>query len=223
MTAEDRKASEILEKAINIIAPKIFLAEIEMTYLRSDGSQAKYKMILKHKNYKYSLVNFLEPEREKDRQVLRIEENLWSYMPKTKKIVQVSFDSDFMGGDFSNQDIVRLNLLEDYTPELIKETENQYILDLSPNGKGFSYAKIRFWIRKKDNMPLQAYYFSRNGSPLKKLIYKDLKDFDGFTRPSVYEMTNLAENTKTYMIFVSFKKLETLPETTFYKENMGKY
>lgn len=215
-------AREILEKTLAIISPEVFEAQLNMTYLRSDGTTAKYAVILKNKRYTRSLVTFEEPEREKGRQVLRIDDNLWTYLPKTKKVVSVSFDADFMGGDFSNQDIVRLNLLEDYSPKLTKETANQYILDLTSVGKGFTYAQIRFWIRKGDFMPLQAYYFSRNGNPLKKLIYKQLKNFKGFLRPAIYEMTNLAENTKTYLEFTSFSKLNTMSDAVFYKENLGK-
>lgn len=219
----EEKAKDILKKTIDHISPEFFQAEIEMTYLRADGTNAKYAMILKNKKYTRSHVTFIAPEREKNRQTLRIDDNLWSYMPKTNKVVQMSFDADFMGGDFSNQDIVRLNLLEDYTPALIKETDSQYILDLSPNNKGFLYAKIRYWVRKKDNMPLQAYFFSRAGNPLRKLEYKQLKNYSGFIRPSVYEMTNLAENTKTFLTFTSFKKMENLPDSLFYKENLGKF
>jgi len=220
--ADEKKAGLIIEKALQITSPNYFQAEIAMEYLRADGSVSQYRMLLKNKNYTRSHISFLTPEREKGRQVLRIEENLWVYMPKTRKVVQISFDSDFMGGDFANQDIVRLNLLEDYEAVLAKETDSQYIVDLTSKGKGFAYAKIRYWVRKKDNMPLQIYYFSRSGNALKKMVYKELKNFHGIIRPAVYEMTNLAENTKTILTFVSFRKMSTLPDASFYKENLGK-
>ena len=71
-----------------------------------------------------TFIRIKSPAKDKGIATLRIENEMWNYLPKTNKVIKVPpsmMMSSWMGSDFTNDDLVReFSLFEDYSYEMIR-------------------------------------------------------------------------------------------------------
>ena len=63
-----------------------------------------------------SLFKILKPKKEKGLSTLRVDKNVWNYMPKVKRVVKIPssmMSSSWMGSHFTNDDLVRESRMAD--------------------------------------------------------------------------------------------------------------
>ena len=64
------------------------------------------------------LIKILKPKKEKDLATLRVDNNVWNYMPKVKKVIKIPssmMSSSWMGSHFTNDDLVKQSrMVKDY-------------------------------------------------------------------------------------------------------------
>jgi outer membrane lipoprotein-sorting protein len=217
-----KDASKIIIEVEKILSLTDIKSEQLMTVYRKDGTVRPYEMRVLTSGKDKSFAEILSPPREKGRQVLKLGETVWSYLPSVKKSIRVSGRGAFMGGDFENNDVLRLNLAGDYTSEIIEEVSDQYVLGLKGKNLSLSYAKIKMWIRKDDFQPLKQEYFTISDKMIKSTFYQDIKDFSGLKRPSKMVMQNaLYPKQKTVLEIKSFESGVKNPSKTFRRSNLG--
>lgn len=185
MAAED--ANAIVKKADLIRAPEGSY-EFSATIVSSDGGAKKsengYKVSVK--DLDHSLVEFVSPASEKGKSLLMIGEDLWIYLPKVKKPVRIPLNQRLVG-DVSNGDMARANFANDYEATLAGEEtvggKACYVLDLVAKSPSKTYNKIKYWVAKADNKPVQATYFTVSGKALKTCSFEDFRQEAGAMRP----------------------------------------
>ena len=128
--AVDKDASRIVTEVEKILSMIDIKSEQLMTVYRKDGTQRPYKIQVMTSGKDKSFAEILSPPREKGRQVLKLGDIVWSYLPSVKKSIRISGRGSFMGGDFENNDVLRLDLVGDYTSEIIEDLNDQYVLGL---------------------------------------------------------------------------------------------
>ena len=142
-------------------------------------------------------------------------------MPSVKKSIRVSGRGSFMGGDFENNDVFRLNLVGDYTHEIIEELPDQYVLKLKGRDLSLAYAQIKLWVRKNDLQPLKQEYYTISGELIKTTLYQDIKDYNGLKRPSKLVMQSALDvKQKTILEMVTFEWDVEKSTTRFQKSNL---
>ncbi len=52
---------------------------------------------------------FLQPDSEKGRSTLRLDENMWLYLPEVGKPIRITSMQSVVGGVFNNSDIMQLD------------------------------------------------------------------------------------------------------------------
>ena len=66
-----------------------------------------------------TLIKVLKPKKEKDLATLRVDNNVWNYMPKVKRVIKIPssmMSSSWMGSHFTNDDLVKQSrMTENYT------------------------------------------------------------------------------------------------------------
>ncbi len=216
--------NEIVAKADLIRAPKGSY-EFEATVTTYEGTERKsengYKVYVK--DLDHSLVEFRVPASEKGKSLLMVEEDLWIYLPKVKKPVRIPLQQRLVG-DVSNGDMARANFSNDYTATLAGEEKVEgkdvYVLDLVAKSPKKTYNKIRYWVSKSDNRPVQAEYFTVSGQSLKTVAFEDFRSEAGAVRPMrlVFRDT-LNKNKKSVLEFKSMVRKE-LAENMFTKDYM---
>jgi outer membrane lipoprotein-sorting protein len=188
-------ASEILARANRFIYAETSVSVCEVRIERSALYEKMYKMKFYNKGRKKMLAQFLAPAREVGRALLANGDIMRLYLPTIAKSIRISPEQLFMGSDFTHGDLLQLDLQRDYAALLVDsqklDTDSCFVLELSAQNQDVAYAKIKFWIRQRDYLPLQQEFYSLSGKPLKILKYSDQRMMAGILRPTVLTMTNL--------------------------------
>jgi outer membrane lipoprotein-sorting protein len=212
-------AEEILKKAEEIRNPSIFKAR----FIIKDEFKGKERVLKlnAYRNGNKFLAIFTYPVREKGRVILRRGEDMWMYLPSVGREIRVSLKQLMMATQFSHGDILRLDLLNDYTTKIIGTETDCYILELKAKNKKTTYAKIKYWIRISDFMPIKEEFFSLSGKLLKQLEYKEPKILAGKRRPTLFVMKSmLKKELGTYLIIEAMETKIDLSDRIFRKEYM---
>lgn len=139
----------------------------------------RYGIRLLKKDSSRLRIEFLEPARERDRKILRVGDKMWMYLPDLGRPIVLSARQSFLGSGFSNADLLRTDLTEDYTAVVLgRETlAGRAALRLELTGKGSqaAYPRVLLWLAEDDAAPLRQEFFTRSGKRIKTLEYAEPK------------------------------------------------
>lgn len=220
--ASAESASEIISTVEQNLSPPNFRSVYQFTNYRLDGTVGRYDVRFSVKDANHSHGYFLKPEREKGREILRLKDTIWTYMPSVARAVRVADRESFAGGDFSNADVMRVDWLAQYEASIAKETANQFIIDLAARTTNAAYSKMRIWIDKKTDQPVQQYFYDSKGTLLKILKYGSVKTFGRITRPTKLVMENVITKLRSEMLVVDIQLENKIPDGRFAVDNLGK-
>jgi outer membrane lipoprotein-sorting protein len=138
-----------------------------------------------------ALVVIQSPPREKGTATLKIDRNLWNYLPRIKRTIRIPPSmmlASWMGSDFTNDDIVHeASFHKDYNYSLIGQSEdpNGWLIELEakPDIVGL-WKKLEIVVSKDGRIPLVARYFDRKGRLARTFLYSEVKNFNGHIIPS---------------------------------------
>ncbi|MBI2602265.1 MAG: outer membrane lipoprotein-sorting protein [Deltaproteobacteria bacterium] len=215
-------ASDVVAGVEKNLAPDNFQALYAFTNYRTDGTVMNYEVRFSVKDVDHAHGYFLKPEREKGREILRLGDAIWTFIPGAGRIVRIADRESFAGGDFSNADVLRVDWLKHYKAQFASETEKQWIIDLSANSSDASYAKMRLWVEKKTAQPLQQYFYDSKGTLLKRLLYGSVRDFGKLSRPARLIMENVFTTQKTELKVLDMNFSVNIPENRFFVDRLGK-
>jgi outer membrane lipoprotein-sorting protein len=208
------------------MGPANFEAVTGMVAHREDGTTRTYKMkILKAGNDKFRVI-FSEPSAAKGQEMLRNGDNLWLYLPNLKRASRMASRDSFMGGDFNNADVLRVNYQADYDATLVNPSSipNTHQLSLKAKNRQVSYDQIRLWLSKEaQSLPVRAEYYAASGKMLRSAQFSEVKEFDGLRRPSRIVMRN-EELTSRFseMWWEAFIVKELFSPQRFVVDDLGK-
>ncbi len=203
------------------LAPRNVRAEYQFTNTRTDGTTTVYKVRFIVKDPDHSHGAFLEPAREKGREVLRLGDDLWTYVPSVGRVVRIADRESFAGGDFSNADILRVDWLGQYEPKILKELPSQWIIELTAKAPAAAYAKMRLWVDKASGQPVQQTFHDSRGTEIKRCRYGDVKTLGPVERPARLEMENVITKQKSELLVLALAATTT-PDSRFTVDNLGK-
>jgi hypothetical protein len=215
-------ATEVIGKVEKNLSPPNFKAIYQFTNYRLDGTVGAYDVRFTVKDVNHSHGYFLKPEREKGREILRLKDTIWTYIPSVARAVRVADRESFAGGDFSNADVMRVDWLAQYHASMAKETKNQYIIDLLAKNTDAAYAKMRLWIDKAGTQPVQQHFYDSKGTLLKVCKFGSVKTFGSVTRPSKLVMENVITKLKSEMQILDLQFESKIPEGRYAVDNLGK-
>ncbi len=229
-------ASEILDKVGTIMDLTDIRSEQVMTVAREDATIRQYRLKIMTSGKDKAFAVIIEPEKLKGRQFLRLGDTVWAYFPavssfgrgqaesRAKRSIRVSGKETFMGGDFTNFDLLRVNLIDNYIPKIVEDLPDQYILELKGKNLNLTYPIVRLWVRKGDYQPIRAEYNSLSDDLIKSVFYQDYRDFgEGFIRPGMLEMKSaVLPKAKTFLEIIYLTKNAKNPANRFLKANLGR-
>lgn len=204
------------------LAPKGYQSINSFVNTRTDGTVMSYEVKFQSKDVNHHHGVFVKPEREKGREVLRLGDNMWTWMPSVGRVVRIADRDSFAGGDFSNADILRVDWLARYEPELVKETPKQWIIDLKAKTPEAPYAKMRLWVDRSSRQPVQQQYYDSNGTLLKRCLYGSVQKFGKIERPAHLLMENVITKQKSELKILEMRFDVPIPDSRFVVDNLGK-
>ena len=187
-------ANEILKKSEEkIIGIKSSYQEMMIKIVRPKWSK---EMTMKGwsigEDYFTSVV--LSPAKEKGIVFLKRENEVWNYIPSIERTIKIPpsmMMQNWMGTDFTNDDLVqRSSITDDYTNTIIgNETIDGldcWIIELIPNeDAAVVWGKLVMWIDKKDYMQLKTQFFDEYDEMVSIMTGKAIKNFDGKKLPAI--------------------------------------
>jgi outer membrane lipoprotein-sorting protein len=192
-----------------------------MTVVRPNKPERVVEMKGWKKGDDQGLVRYTAPARERGTAYLRSGENTWLFLPSAEKVVRVGAKQNFGGGDFSNADIFRLSLVEDYDPtpagEETVEGEACYRLELKAKDRSIAYDRVVYWVRRDGTFyPVKADYYTLSGKKLKSLVLSGVRALGGRVRPTVLTMeSRVDEGSRTRLEFLTIQDDPRLDERMF--------
>ncbi|MCO5142966.1 MAG: outer membrane lipoprotein-sorting protein [Oligoflexia bacterium] len=177
-----------------------------------------------------SFVKILTPKKDRDTGNLRIDMNLWQYLPNVERVIKIPPSlmlQSWMGSDFTNDDLVKTSSLSrDYTHKILANekygTYKAVKIECIPKPNApIVWGKVIAWVREGDGVPLKQEFYSENGELLKVMEGSEVKTFGKRTIPTVLVMKNLKrENSKTTLTYDEVHFDENIPNNIFTQENL---
>jgi outer membrane lipoprotein-sorting protein len=183
----------------------------------------KKKFVSYAKGRDVGFTEFFYPPGDKGVKYLRIDDNMWMYLPSVTKIIKIAghmLRQSMMGSDFSYEDALESSrLLDKYKVELLGEeiipitfikdsqeiTKNRpcYILNLAAKVKEVAYYRRKIWVDKEVFLPVKEELFAKSGKKLKEMELGNVKEF--FPTYRNRRINNKAR--RYYPLYISMKNL----------------
>jgi len=173
---------------------------------------------------KKTLLRITSPKKEMGVATLRIQNEMWNYLPKTNKVMKVPpsmMMSSWMGSDFTNDDLVKeFSLFEDYSYELIEipdsDTSLMFINSIPREDLPVVWGNVVIAVRKSDHIPVWQKYYDEKGNLMRVLTYSNVRKFGDRIIPSTMEMVPMTkEGNKTVIRYLTVEFDAEIPEEMF--------
>lgn len=199
-----------------------------------DGETREMKMKIWWKNRRLAMVKILEPKKDRGTGNLRIETDLWQYLPNVNRIIRIPSSmmlQSWMGSDFSNDDLVRGgSLARDYTHKSLgKEKidgQDAEKIECTPKPNApIVWGKVILWARFSDSAPMKEEFYSERGELLKIMNGKSIQRFDNHSIPTEVRMTSVKKKNSYTIIKYDPKTVmfdRNIPDDLFTQENLRK-
>jgi len=170
-----------------------------------------------------ALIVIQSPAREKGTASLKVDKNLWNYLPRIKRTIRIPPSmmlGSWMGSDFTNDDIVReSSYKDDYTYELVGHSEDPagwlIRFEAKPDVVGL-WKRFELVVSEDGRLPVRAQYFDRKDRLSRTVHWTEVKDFDGKRIPSRMTMIPTdKEGHKTEMVYLDLDFDVQVPESFF--------
>jgi len=212
----------IVEHFENLYRSTSSVSEAELIITKPRRTR-KLGMKVWTKGEEKALIVIQSPAREKGTASLKVDNNLWNYMPRIKRTIRIPSSmmlASWMGSDFTNDDLVReSSYRDDYTYELVGPTEKPagwlVRFEAKPDVVGL-WLRFELIVDSEGKIPLEAKYFDRRGRLARTIYWDDVKVFDGRRIPA--RMTLIPEDEegqKTEMVYHDIDFDVNVPESTF--------
>ncbi len=155
------------------------VVEIEIT---RPGKTRSLRMRSWSKGADKALIVIDAPSRDAGTATLKVERNLWNYLPKISRTIRVPASlmmGSWMGSDLTNDDLVRESSYgEDYEAALIGPSEDPpgWIVDLKarPEIPGL-WERVEIVFSRDQLVPVRSRYFDRKGRLARTMHLDEIK------------------------------------------------
>jgi outer membrane lipoprotein-sorting protein len=164
--------------------------------VKTNRYERTMKMKAWSKGTEKSLITILEPAKDAGMATLKVEDNLWNYLPKVDRTMKVPagmMSGSWMGSHFSNDDLVKENRLsEDFTcvfdakPDT--DPDHNYVISCTPTETAaVVWGKVTAVVTP-DKVPVKIDYFEEDGSLVRTMTYSDVQEVNGKLTPLTMEL-----------------------------------
>ena len=204
----DQEIKELLVRTDNNATPKQYEGMMVMKNYKPDQDMVQNRTHLYFKNDKVIAV-FVSPPIQKGQAFVRDGDNMWMFLPKSKKVTRIGAKDKSMGGEASNADIMRTKLAEDYDGVYLgDETVGGvacYKIELKARERTVAYDKVVYWISKDKELPVKREYYTLSGKKSRTMTFGDIKMLGGRERPALMVISN--EENKDYKTEIIIESL----------------
>jgi len=170
-------------------------------------------------------IRILAPKKDKDTTWLKKGGNLWMYLPKLERDIRIPPSmmlSNWMGSDFSNDDLVKMeSVVEDYTHRILAEENGVFTVESIPRPNApVVWGKI---IRRISShaMPLSEDYYDEHGRHIRQLVFDRVRMMGEREIPTRWRMqVDSTADKHTVMLLERVSFDATIADSVFTRRNM---
>lgn len=145
----------------------------------------------------YALARVLAPPKEAGTATLKIEQEVWNYLPRVDRTIKVPpslMMGSWMGSHFTNDDLVKESrMIEDYDIEIgyegAREGVEVWEFTLTPKPEApVVWGRIDMQVRKRDKMPTWFRYYDERGRLQRTMTLSAYRVMGGRLVPTVTDV-----------------------------------
>jgi outer membrane lipoprotein-sorting protein len=175
-----------------------------------------------------ALILIQQPVREAGAATLKVDANLWNYLPRIKRTIRIPPSmmlASWMGTDLTNDDLVReSSFSEDYAYQLVGRSNDPagwvVRFDAKPGLVGL-WNRIELLLSADGTIPLQARYYDRKSRLARTMSWDDVRELGGRRLP--VHMTLVPEDEPGHRTELHYREIQfdvDVPESTFSLSNL---
>lgn len=179
-----------------------------------------------------SFIHILSPRRDRDTTFLKVEGNLWMYLPNLERDIKIPpamMLNSWMGSDFTNDDLVNSSsAVDDYDNSILARESGPDGIEIvtiesvahedAPVVWGKVVARIRM-----DGIPVSQLFYDEDGVLIRSLTFSDVRDLGGRLAPARMEMVpENEEGRSTVLVIEEMTFDEPIPDETFTRANLSR-
>ncbi len=226
--AEDRDATQIVRDAIDHWRGLTSYTEMTMIIHRPDWERSM-TMQAWTKGDDHSLVRVMEPKKDRGNGTLTDKNSMWTFSPKINRVIKVPssmMGQSWMGSDFSNKDISRVDdIIYQYDHTVLSTTVDDevtiYEIESIPHEEaavvwGREVLRIR-----DDHVVLEHSFYDQDGELVKSLQSLEIAEMGGRTIATRQRMSKTDEPDEWTEIVVNEVEYELeLKDSVFTLSNL---
>ncbi len=134
-----------------------------------------------------SLMKILSPAKEAGMATLKVDDNIWNYLPKVDRTMKVPagmMSGSWMGSHFTNDDLVKESrMADDFSFDLTSEPgvdgASEYVIECLPKPDApVVWGKVIVKLRA-DEQPTEITYWDEDGELVRTMSFTDYKEIGG--------------------------------------------
>lgn len=170
-----------------------------------------------------SLIVIEQPARDAGTATLRVDRNLWNYLPRISRTMRVPPSmmlSSWMGSDMTNDDLTQsTSYRRDFTGVVVGRSDapaGWLVRYDAREGVVGLWRRIEFVVSDDGSLPVEARYFDRRMRLARIMRFEEVREMDGRRVPTrmVLEPQD-QEGRRTEMRYLSIDFDASVPESTF--------
>ncbi len=207
--AQEVDPRQVIQQSIDRLNGKSSIGEMEMTLVRPRYSRA-ISMKTWSLGNDYFLIYITAPARDKGQVFLKRNTEMWNWVPTIGRMIKIPpsmMSQNWMGSDFTNDDLVKMNsLADDYEHQLLAmesvEGLECYKIELIPKPEAsVVWGKVHLWVAKEGFYQMQAIYFDEDFEMVTKMEASEITQFGDRKLPAKLVMTPLSKPGNQTILF----------------------
>jgi outer membrane lipoprotein-sorting protein len=229
--AQDLTAIEIIQRSTDKLNGESSKGTMKMTVVRPTWSR-EVEMKSWSMTDEYYLILITSPVKDKGQTFLKRQNDMWNWMPTISKMIKIPpsmMSQSWMGSDFTNDDLVKMNsYVTQYTHSIVGEEEvdgyNCYKIELMPKpDAAVVWGKVLAWIAKEEFYQLRIEFYDEDMYLVNTQECSEIKQFSDRKLPSKLVMTPVDEpGNKTIIEILESDYNIDIKESFFSQQNMKK-
>jgi outer membrane lipoprotein-sorting protein len=222
--AADKPTIEELLNATDDVQRGDSSTGIMSMHIKTDRYERTVKMQMWTEGTEKSLIRILEPPKEAGVCTLKVDDNIWNYMPKvdrTMKLPASMMSGGWMGSHITNDDLVKQNRLsEDFTASVTSEpgvdgADHWTVVLLPKEDAAIVWGQIVVKVRP-DLIPLAITYHDEDLSLVRTMSFHDVEEVNGQQIPMRFRVEPADKPGEFTEITYNDLKLDVdIPASTF--------
>jgi outer membrane lipoprotein-sorting protein len=181
------------------------MSATEQMKLIDEENRVKKRVVeIKQKGKELRMVRFREPADVRGVGFLRLaSDRLYLYLPafrKVRRIASSATNENFMGSDFTYEDMSRSSYSEDYIARDLSKGNGQYRMLLEPQPDAdVSYHHLVIFADTSNYVLRKVEFYDREEEKIKELAIDNVEKIDGYWMGKTMRMKSLDENHETVL------------------------